>query len=251
MPDAALLSADPALPAGRFTLASQDLRHATHDIYRLPHKAIRHAGAQMLMRLGNAGWEDALDSAGLVADLQLLLDFIRRHMEEEEDVIHPAIELRLPSFCQVVERQHRRQQARLSDMDLLIARMARNGEDERPTVGHQLYLAFAAFFGDQLCHMQEEETAVLPMLQQIFTDAEILGMEQRIFDQIPLDTMLGCIRRLVPALNPRERAQLMRGLREGMPTEAFLAILERAARPTLTTPDWLDLLFRLEMETIS
>ncbi|WP_119680116.1 hemerythrin domain-containing protein [Indioceanicola profundi] len=239
-----------AAPLPSFTAArSQDHpAQGRHDIYRFPHKAIRHAGAQMLMRLGSAGWEDELESAGLVAELKLLLEHIRRHMAQEEDVIHPALEERLPGFCQVMDRQHRRQLSRMGDLDLLVVRLARCGEAERSATGHELYLAFAGFFGEHLLHMQEEEALILPTLQRLFTDAQLLALEERIFDSTPLDSVLGGIRRLVPALNPAERVELLLQLRGGTAVEVFLAVLERAARPTLDPGDWRDLLRRLELD---
>lgn len=240
---------DPTPPPADAAISIEDPR-AGDDLYRLSHKVIRHSGAQMLGQLGSAGWEDALESAGLVADLQLLLDFIRRYIAEESGTIHPALERRRPGVTRNVARCHRAIDARMREIDLLITAMAKGPDAERPDIGYRLYLAYAGLFADLLSSLQEE-ALLLPLLLQLFGERRLRERAQQILAQRPLDHLLGNIRRMVPAASPAERTHLLQELRGRIPPEMFMAVLNRAARPALTAAQWRDLLRRLDVDQMA
>ena len=70
------------------------------------------------------------------------------------------------------------------------------------------------------------------------TDEELIAMEARIVSAIAPDKMIEYLKLMIPGMNPAERAGFLAFVRAGAPAEAFDAILNFAARPTLSAPDY-------------
>ena len=49
------------------------------------------------------------------------------------------------------------------------------------------------------------------------------------------------MRMMLPAMNPEERTGLLTGMKAGAPPEAYAAVIEHAARPTLPRAEFADL----------
>jgi hypothetical protein len=89
--------------------------------------------------------------------------------------------------------------------------------------------------------MLEEEVVVLPLLQGLFSDEELMAIEHAIIASIPPDVMLDFIAIIVPAIDRKARAEMILGMRSSMSPETFRTILRDAVQPVLNETDWLHL----------
>jgi hypothetical protein len=189
------------------------------DIYGLIHKAIRMAHGDMMTRLAQADF--SLDQDALLNDLEAHLHFGAKHLAHEEDYIHGPLE------------QHEHHRARFGVLTSAIAALRHAAPADRPTLARALYLAFTAFVAEDLNHMRQEETEIWPLLCAHFTDEELQGLEMAIIGSLSPDENLTAMRLMLPALNRPERTALLQGINAGAPPEAYAALVDLAARPTL------------------
>jgi hypothetical protein len=62
-------------------------------------------------------------------------------------------------------------------------------------------LAFGTYIAHDLEHMHEEETVAAPQLWSLFTDAELMVIENRIVGSLPLERAMAFMRLMIPAAN--------------------------------------------------
>lgn len=210
---------------------------STHDFYGPIHKGIRLGLCQMLTRLGAA---DAGDPglAQLLADLRAQLRLSGQHLAHEDAVIHTALEARAPGAALRLEQAHEHHRASFEDLEALICRVERSEAAEKNSLLRALYLRFSLFVADDFAHMAEEEQLMLPILQSLFSDEELMALEDAIVSQIPPDEMMAVAGLMIPAATRTDRIGMLSALRANAPAEAFGAILALAVRPNISADDF-------------
>lgn len=208
------------------------------DIYGPVHKGLRLAQSRMLARLGNADHADALATALLLADLRELLHLAASHVAHEEDHIHRALAEHAPDAVSRLAHDHDEHLVRFAELEKLVAAVEKADDRERAMRGRALYLAFCAYCAEDLEHMNAEESIAWPILCEIFTDEQLMAIEMGIIGSLTPETSMAFMRLMIPAMSPAERAGMLQGMRASAPAEAFEAVIEFAARPTLPADDF-------------
>ncbi|MGZ5983468.1 MAG: hemerythrin domain-containing protein [Caulobacteraceae bacterium] len=208
---------------------------ATYDFYGPIHKALRLSLSDLMVRLGRADPRDA----ALLADLRRQLHLSARHLAHEDREIHTALEARCPGASERLVRAHDEHRAAFVELDVLIALVEQ--PDALPAAWRRLYLRFSEFVAEDLAHMAEEELVVLPVLQSLFTDAELAEIEGRVMQQIAPEDLVAYLRIMITAGSRADRLFLLGALRQAAPPEVFEGLVETAIKPRLTPEDWADL----------
>lgn len=211
---------------------------ATHDFYGPIHKGLRLAQAQMLVRLGACGGDDEAELAQLLADLSTLCHVAEHHLANEDKWVHSALEGRAPGSTVRLVESHAHHRQSFESLQALIVRVQTADPTERPSRLKQLYLRFSLFMADDLAHMAEEEELMLPVLQSLFTNAELAGVEDHILSELTPEEIIGFGRLMIPAATRADRVSLLSAMRANAPAEAFEAIMELSARPSLSESDY-------------
>lgn len=209
------------------------------DIYGPIHKGLRLAHGALMRRLGSADW--AADQAPLLADLREHLRLGASHLAHEEEAIHTALEARRPGASQRLADDHEHHRARFAVLEAQAQALALAAPADRPALGRNLYLGFTMLVAEDLAHMHQEETVAWPQLCEAFSDDELKAIEMGIIASLTPEETIGFMRLMIPGMNPAERGALLGGMKAGAPPEAFAAVLELAARPTLSADEWADL----------
>lgn len=209
---------------------------ASHDFYAPIHKGIRLGLCQMLTRLGAA---DAADPnlAETLAALRAQLALSAGHLAHEDEVIHTALEARAPGATLRLEQAHEHHRASFEDLETLICRIEHAGT-EKNSLLRALYLRFSLFVADDFAHMAEEEQLMLPILQSLFSDEELMALEDAIVSQIPPEEMLAVAGLMIPAATRTDRIGMLSALRANAPAEAFGAILAVSVQPNISADDF-------------
>lgn len=207
------------------------------DIYGPIHKGLRLAHGELLRRLGRADFA-AEAQPELLADLRGHLELAACHLAHEEEVIHPALEAREAGATGALETDHAHHRARLAMLDGALRAVEHAAPADRPALGRALYLAFSTFVAEDLAHMSREETETWPRLCALFTDAELAGLEMTIVSSLSPDENIAFMRLMLPAMNPAERTALLTAMKSDAPPEAYAAVIDLAARPTLPPEDF-------------
>lgn len=215
------------------------------DIYGAVHKGLRMAQLELLVRIGKADFADERTVASIIADMRMIMMLGASHLKHENDHIHRAMEKKQPGEVDRLEDQHESHERDFSELEDVLAAIEQADAPMRKVLARRLYLGFTAFIAHDLEHMHEEETVANPMLQAMFTDHELEGIEMNIIADLPPEKTIAYMRLMIPASNPDERASLLGGIKASAPPEAFNAVINLAARPTLTDRDFADLSRRL------
>lgn len=219
---------------------------ARHDLYGPIHKGLRLALSTLLVRLGQADFSSAEGERTLDA-LEAQLWLSEGHLRHEERFIHTALEARSAGSSAILDQEHREHYGSFVELRSRIAALRAAPADEKAAAGRALYLTFSRFVADDFAHMAEEEQVALPLLHDLFTDSELRAIEAELVAAIPPEKVTAYLRLMLPAGTPDERFDFLCHLRANAPTEAFAAVLENAARPTLTAAEWNVLSMRLSL----
>lgn len=142
------------------------------------------------------------------------------HTENEHTLKH--LEERLPGASLHDKADHDRlesvQASLARRLDSLIG-------DETADDLHVFYLDFSSFHSEYLHHIFEEETVTELLLQQHFTDEELIQHRVSIMQRIEFPVLLLWLKYIIPAQPLQESAGMLAGFRSVAPKETFGQVL--------------------------
>lgn len=195
------------------------------DFYYAVHKGIRLANARLLIRLGRADAGDTEEVAQVLADLRDHLAMGLSHLTHENREIHAALDERCPGASDHAGEDHAHHEEAFGALEALADEVARTPMPFRAEALRRLYQRFALFVADDLEHMHEEETVLMPLLVKNFTRDELHGIEMRIVSNIPFEKNVLFMRAMLPAASLSERRAMLDGMAAAMPAGVFDALM--------------------------
>ncbi|HEU4951316.1 MAG TPA: hemerythrin domain-containing protein [Holophagaceae bacterium] len=218
-----------------------------HDLYAEIHKGVRFALCQTLNRLGAMDTADEGEVSATLAELRGVLAFLAGHLKHEDEHIHPAMEARTPGSTAILDTDHRGHEASLQDLEALAVAVAAAPAAERALPANRLYRAFAHFTGENLEHMDYEESHNNAVLWDAYTDAELQGIESRLIASVGPEEMSAAMGWMLRGMAPAERAAKLAGIRAAAPAPVFQGLLA-LAQAKLSPRDWAKLALALELQ---
>lgn len=194
------------------------------DFYYAVHKGIRLANARLLIRLGMTDAADDGQVASALAQVREHVVMGLSHLTHENEQIHIALEDRCPGASDHAGEDHGHHIEAFAELEALADEVARTPMPFRAGVLRRLYQRFALFVAEDLSHMHEEETVLMPLLVKHFTKDELHAIEMRIVTSIPFGKNVLFMRAMLPAASLPERQAMLDGMAAGMPAEAFEAL---------------------------
>lgn len=198
------------------------------NMYAGIHKALRHFMSDTQARLSRTDAAESEDMQGALAQVRELLSIMRKHMQHEREFVHPAMNARRRGSAQVAEGDHDHHDWAIDKLLALCDHCASAIGAARFQHLDHLYLQLSVFIGENLLHMNLEETEHNAVLWACYSDEELEAIHERILAAIPPEEMQATMRWMIPALNPAERAGMLLGMRAGMPPPAFEGVLAMA-----------------------
>ena len=195
------------------------------NMYAGIHKALRNFMSDTQGRLSRTDAGDNEDLGGALAQVRELLGVMRKHLQHEQDFVHPAMHARRPGSAQVAEGDHDHHEWAIDKLLALCDHCASAVGSARHQHLEHLYLQLSVFIGENLVHMNLEETEHNAVLWSCYTDEELDQIHDCILAAVPPEEMQLVMRWMIPALNPAERAGMLMGMRAGMPPPVFEGIL--------------------------
>jgi len=207
------------------------------NMYTAIHKALRHFMSDTLVRVGRLDVHDADELAATLGQLDTLLQLCSAHIEHENDFLHAAIEARLPAGSARTASDHLEHFESIAALGEEAAALAAANDDARAVLALRLYRHLALFVAENFQHMHIEETVNAATLWAHYSDAELLGIHDRLVATLAPQEHLLVARWMVPASSPAERAGLFGALKTQAPPEAFLGMLMHV-QPHLDVAGW-------------
>jgi hypothetical protein len=220
------------------------------DLYRDIHKAIRVA---LFDVTAAAGRLDASDTTARVAHANAVRDLVRflvLHAEHEDAQLDGPVREVLPDRADAIAADHVALEARMVDLVALADLAFDCGRDDARAAVHDLYLALAGFTSSYLAHQEVEEVVVMPALWDALGIEALLGIHERILASITPDDMGWSLAKMLPAMDVDGRVELLGGMRESAPPEAFAGVCALAEQ-VLAPADHAALIARLGLTPVA
>lgn len=220
------------------------------DIYRPIHKALRACMGDTLLRVGNADPADGADVAAVLVQVRELAEFCALHLKKENTIVHPAMEARRVGSTSLIAGDHEHHGWAIDKIETLCRDVEAAPADDaaaRDAALHGLYRYLAVFVGENLSHMNVEETDHNAVLWATHTDEEIMAIEHAIVAGLGPEEKAKSLRWMLPALNHAERVGFLSGMRAAVPPFVFDGVLA-IARQHLAARDFAKLSAALGLE---
>lgn len=204
--------------------------------YQQIHKGLRGLMTETLARVGRM---DAHDRAGLaetLAFVDALLDACLAHRHYENGFFHKALREKAPRTVAVFDIDHESYEQAIGTLRQLTHRLRVEPEGVERR-GYELYLELANFLAETLEHMAEEETVLTALLWQHFSDEEILDLNRRLVESIPLRDRPFWVGWIVAYIGHRERVELLQALRASVSPAVFAVHLHHV-RSHMAGSEW-------------
>ncbi len=200
------------------------------DPYTWPHKMLRRLLFDAAQTAGTVDSDDTVAVRSFSEQLLHTFDVVERHAEHEEAFLHPLLARRLPELERSLRAEHETSHVELTGLrQLLGAIVGGESQQQRRESALGFYRALVRFTAAYLEHLDDEERA-LPRFWAHFEHDELLEVMRRFnASRAPTEAMAD-LERMLPALAPAEREQLLTRMRASAPDEAFRAACHVARR---------------------
>lgn len=208
-----------------------------HDMYRPVHKGLRNLMCDVLVRVGRMDAGDDAEAVATAGCLRDMLVLCRSHLHHENQFIHAAMESRNYGSAATTAGDHLHHEKSIEALEVRLRVLEHGNREARQAAAQAIYRDLALFVADNFQHMDVEETANNAVLWESHTDEELAAVHDALVASIPPEKMLAYLRWMVPAMAPDERVELLTGIRQNLPAEAFVGVLA-VTKPGLAERDW-------------
>jgi hypothetical protein len=157
------------------------------------------------------------------------LAMCQTHLDDENDVLHTALEARRPGASAHAAEDHDDHLQSFRELNALLSQVVSTSPDARAAVLADLYRRFGRFVADDLLHMEHEEHVLLPDLQAAFSDVELRDLEGRIVAAIAPDKMAMFLDAMLDAVPKADGAAMLGAMQAGMPPAAYAELIQAVA----------------------
>lgn len=212
----------------------------TEDLFTPVHKGIRAMIYDLSARLQTNDFTDPDSTQALAQDLEIDFAIARSagcflcafaaHAHDEERVVFPRSAEAANALVTELIRDHQG----LTRRELEIGQHARalgsiSSPGERTAAGIRLNQLANELFAAYLVHMNREETELVPVMREHFTDAEQAQMRGAIIAGFQPDRLFALLGWMLPALNVSELTELLASVKGAAPPPFMKAISDIGA----------------------
>lgn len=152
-------------------------------------------------------------------------EVLKGHAQYEEENIHSLLEKKGSTIHHEAQGDHNHQEDALRQLQDLLD-VVKSSLD-RVEAGYEFYLAYRKFVADNLLHLHEEETKLLPELQRVCTDEELRAIEHPTYNIMTTGEMLEMLQTLFPHMNFSDKYAFLTDIKLAEPKK-FSELWKRA-----------------------
>lgn len=188
-----------------------------------PHKGLRNALSKFALLAGNTNYKDAQEVSELQAIGKEVFHLLHDHTQTEEYFILKPLEEKVPGSSLHDTTDHEALDKIENELESMLMSFDGNQTDEQ---GHEFYLKLTEFQGIYLQHIAHEDRVTEVLMQEHFTDAELINHQIQIMQVMDFNTLLLWFKYIVPARRTEENRQVLTAFKANAPEAAFQAVAE-------------------------
>jgi len=193
-------------------------------LYR-EHKYVSFALSELEKLIAKTDFMNDAATAHIQSEWQHIREMLEGHARHEEHNFHALLEKKGSTIHHEAHNDHEHQEETLKNLQYLLD--AIKTKPDPVEAGYQFYLAFRKFVGDNLLHLHEEETKLLPELQRLCTDEELRAIEYPTYDLMTAEEMRVMVQVLFPHMNFSDKYAFLTDIKLAQP-DKFLQLLKQA-----------------------
>lgn len=212
----------------------------TEDLFTPVHKGLRSMMYDLSNRLQTHDFADLAATQALMADLETdfatarsagcVLCSFAFHAEGEDTVVFPpTARVANKLVTELLEEHHEFTRRELEIGKLGHETLAIPSAEARIASGIRLNQLANELFAAYIAHMNREETELVPVLRDHFSDAEQAKMRGTIISKFPPDRFFALLGWMLPALNVTELSELLNSVKGTIPPPVLKAVTDLCA----------------------
>jgi hypothetical protein len=170
-----------------------------------------------------------------------IINLMHGHASHENSSIHALLENKGSSVHKKIEAEHSSHADTFKKLNQLLTAVLESWDPvQKIELGYQFYLGYQCFEAENLLHQLYEETVIMPEIQRLYTDEEILAkVDAKTYALMTPDQMVDMIKVLFPYFNADDREAFLRDIYKSEPVKfreawkGIATILEAAERKQL------------------
>jgi hypothetical protein len=221
-----------------------------YNLFNQVHKGLRALLYETALAIQHTDFLQPQQAALTFKKIEKVLWMFEGHADIEDSVVFPQLVSVAPDVVKDFEEQHETDHRLGQDLGDIIASYGyAQTPADRQQCGINLLLAFNEFTAFNLQHMNKEETIIMGLFWQHFTDEGLFAMEREIVSRVPPDKQEFSQRYMLRGLNDAEINGWLQKVKRGAPEPVFKRLIELAPQE-LPEERWLSLKDVLEQETL-
>jgi Hemerythrin HHE cation binding domain len=210
------------------------------DLFTPIHKGLRAMIYSLSSRLQTNDFADLATTRALTTDLEydfaaaqsagcILCIFSHHAIDEDTSIFNHTEKVANALTKSLIAEHHEltRRELELTKSAHQILEM--ESAEDRELAGVHLNAAANELFAVYLAHMNREETELVPIMQQHFTDLEMVAMRSRIIGGMPPDRVMSILGYVLPSMNVAELSDFVGSVRQTAPPPVAKAVIDLAA----------------------
>jgi hypothetical protein len=195
-------------------------------LYR-EHKYVSFALSELERLIAKTDFTDDAAIAHIQSKWQSLQEMLKGHAEHEEHNFHALLKKKGSIIHHDAQIDHEHQEETLQMIQSLLDGIKTHPDPVE--AGYQFYLAYRKFVGDNLLHLHEEETQLLPELQRLCTDEELRAIEHPTYEWMTPQEMAEMLQVLFPHMNFSDKCAFLMDIKLAQPRK-FLTLWEQSGQ---------------------
>ncbi len=192
-------------------------------LYR-EHKYVSFALSELERLIAKTDFNNQAEIAHVQNEWLAVKEMLEGHAHHEEHNFHALLEKKGSTIHLEAKEDHEAQEKTLAHLDSLLGSIATS--PDAVEAGYQFYLAYRKFVGDNLLHLHEEETKLLPELQKLCTDDELRSLEHATYEVMTVEEIQGMLEVLFPHMNPSDKEAFLTDIQLAQPEKAACLTLQ-------------------------
>ncbi len=139
-------------------------------------------------------------------EFDALVQMLKGHAHYENETLHELLRKKGSAVYKHVEADHLQYDEQLKDLEDRLNKVIKcTTANEQVELGYQFYLWYRKFAGDNLLHLHEEETVILPELQRLYGDDVLSKVEFGSYQVMTPEQLVHMMEVLFPHMNASDR----------------------------------------------
>lgn len=190
--------------------------------FAAPHKGLRNVIGKFSLCLGYTDFTDSRQLQPLKHLGNEMFTLLNDHVHTENEHTLKHLEEKVKGSSEHDKADHERLESIQNSLQQQLETF--RGTESNDAI-HSFYLNFSMFQSQYLEHIFEEETVTELLLQQHFSDEELVQHRIAIMKKLEFPMLLLWLKYIIPAQSEPESIEMLSGLKSSAPKEAFDTVL--------------------------